>query len=382
LYRKLRATRIFNGYQYLPEDSVLLVDENGVIIDIVPTSEAGSDIEFFEGTLSPGFINCHCHLELSHLKGKVEKNTGLIEFLGKIMLERNASEIDILSAISSAEKEMLQNGIVAVGDICNNINTIPQKTKQQLYYHNFIEVAGFPVEIANARFEKILEVYHQFKKQFPNTSIVPHAPYSVSTALLQKIVEYEENNLICIHNQETIEETILYQKKSGGFADFYSRFNISMDSFAPKGKSSLQDILPQFKINQPLILVHNVFTEQADVEYAQSFYGDLMSNLYFCLCPNANLYISNCLPDVEMLFNNNCNFVIGTDSLASNDQLCIYNEINLLKKYFPFIPMQQLLQWATINGAQALQVDDKFGSFEKGKTPGVLLLGDGVRRIL
>jgi cytosine/adenosine deaminase-related metal-dependent hydrolase len=382
LYRKLTATRIFNGYQYLPEDSVLLVNENGLIIDIVPTTEAGSDIEFFEGTLSPGFINCHCHLELSHLKGKVEKNTGLIEFLGKIMLERNASEIDISSAISSAENEMLQNGIVAVGDICNNINTIPQKTKQQLYYHNFIEVAGFPVEMANTRFEKILEVYHQFKTHFSKTSIVPHAPYSVSTALLQKIVEYEENNLICIHNQETIEETILYQKKSGGFADFYSRFNISMDSFAPKGKSSLQDILPQFKINQSLILVHNVFTEQADVEYAQSFYGDLISNLYFCLCPNANLYISNCLPDIEMLFKNNCNFVIGTDSLASNDQLCIYNEINVLKKHFPFIQMELLLQWATINGARALQVDEMYGSFEKGKTPGVLLLGEGVRRIV
>lgn len=361
---------------------MLLVDENGVIIDIVPTSEAGSDIEFFEGTLSPGFINCHCHLELSHLKGKVDKNIGLIEFLGKIMVERDASEIDISSAIATAENEMIQNGIVAVGDICNNINTIPQKTKQQLYYHNFIEVAGFPVEMANARFEKILEVYHQFKTHFPNTSIVPHAPYSVSTALLQKIVEYEENNLICIHNQETIEETILYQKKSGGFADFYSRFNISMDSFAPEGKTSLQDILPQFKINQPLILVHNVFTEEADVEYAQTFYGDLISNLYFCLCPNANLYISNRLPDVEMLFNNNCNFVIGTDSLASNDQLCIYNEINVLKKHFPFIPMENLLQWATINGAQALQIDNMYGSFEKGKTPGVLLLGEGVRRIL
>ena len=279
LYRKLTATRIFNGYQFLPKDSVLLVDENGVIIDIVPTSEAGSDIEFFEGTLSPGFINCHCHLELSHLKGKIEKNTGLIDFLGKIMVERNATDLEISTAIASAESEMLQNGIVAVGDICNNINTIPQKTKQQLYYHNFIEVAGFPVEMANTRFEKILEVYHQFKTHFSNTSIVPHAPYSVSTALLQKIVEYEENNLICIHNQETIEETDLYQKKSGGFADFYSRFNISMDSFVPKGKSSLQDILPQFKINQPLILVHNVFTEQADVEYAQSFYGDFYASL-------------------------------------------------------------------------------------------------------
>jgi len=382
LYRKLTAARIFNGYQYLPEDSVLLVDENGVIIDIVPSSEAGSDVEFFEGMLSPGFINCHCHLELSHLKEKIEKNTGLIEFLGKIMLERNASEIDISSAISSAENEMLQNGIVAVGDICNNTNTIPQKTKQLLYYHNFIEVAGFPVEIANARFEKILEVYHQFKTNFSTTSIVPHAPYSVSTALLQKIVDYEDNNLICIHNQETIEENILYQNKSGGFADFYRQFNISMDSFEPKGNSSLQDILPHFKINQPLILVHNVFTEQEDVEYAQTFYGDLNSNLYFCLCPNANLYISNRLPDVYMLYNNNCNFVIGTDSLASNDQLCIYNEINVLKKHFPFIPMEKLLQWATINGARALQIDNMYGSFEKGKTPGVLLLGEGVRRIV
>jgi len=108
-----------------------------------------------------------------------------------------------------------------------------------------------------------------------------------------------------------------------------------------------------------------------------------MSNLYFCLCPNANLYISNCLPDVDMLFKNNCNFVIGTDSLASNDQLCIYNEINILKKHFPFIPMENLLQWSTINGARALQVDDIYGSFEKGKTPGVLLLlGEEVRRIL
>lgn len=382
MYRKLTAETIFNGYQFLPKDSVLLIDEIGTIVDILPVKEAGNGVEFFEGMLSPGFINCHCHLELSHLKGKIEKNIGLIDFLGKIMLERNATDVEISTAIASAESEMIQNGIVAVGDICNNSNTIPQKIKQQLYYHNFIEVAGFPKEIANTRFEKILEVFHQFKTHFSKTSIVPHAPYSVSTALLQKIVDYTENNLISIHNQETIEETILYQKKSGGFADFYSRFNISMDSFEPMGNSSLQDILPYFKINQPLILVHNLFTEEADVQYAKTVYGDLISNLYFCLCPNANLYISNCLPNVEMLINNDCNFVIGTDSLASNDQLCIYNEINVLKKHFPFIQMEQLLQWATINGARALQIDDMFGSFEKGKKPGVLLLGEGVRRVL
>ena len=81
-----------------------------------------------------------------------------------------------------------------------------------------------------------------------------------------------------------------------------------------------------------------------------------------------------------MLVRNNVNIVLGTDSLASNDQLSILDEMNTLKNNFPSLTMNQLLQWATLNGARALGIDEKYGSFEKGKTPGVLLIEDGGMR--
>ena len=75
-----------------------------------------------------------------------------------------------------------------------------------------------------------------------------------------------------------------------------------------------------------------------------------------------------------MLLKNECNIVIGTDSLASNHQLNILEELKTISKNFPNIPIETLLQWATINGAKALQMENELGSFEKGKHPGVVLI--------
>ena len=81
------------------------------------------------------------------------------------------------------------------------------------------------------------------------------------------------------------------------------------------------------------------------------------------------------MPPIDLLRKNNCNLVIGTDSYASNWQLNILDEIKTIKKETSStIPLIEILQWATINGAKALRIDDKFGSFEKGKKPGVVLI--------
>jgi len=376
LYRKLTADQIFNGYELLPEGSVLILEKNGTIVDIVNEAEAGDGIELHEGMLSPGFINCHCHLELSHMRGKVPKHTGLIDFLLKIVSERQATSEEIQSAIENAENEMLQNGIVAVGDICNTTNTITQKSKSNLHYHNFIEVAGFPEAIAEKRFNAILDVYNEFSKISKYNSIVPHAPYSVSASLLEKITSFPGNNIMTMHNQETLAENELYEKMEGDFLQFYQQLNIPVDSFSSLGKSSLQHFLSYFNINHPLILVHNVFTKQEDISYAKTIYDLENSPLFFCLCPHANQYITNRLPDVNMFVNNEMNLVFGTDSLASNDQLSIWQEIKLLQQHFPHISLTEMLKWATSNGAKALKIDDTYGSFEKGKRPGVVLIGE------
>lgn len=345
-----------------------------MIVDLVNEKEAGEGIEQFTGILSPGFINCHCHLELSHMRGHIPRHTGLVDFVLKVVNERHVEEAEMLSAIDAAEAEMRKNGIVAVGDICNNTITIPQKVKGRLQYHNFIEASGFPPAVAALRFQRAVELYNAYSASLPVNSIVPHAPYSVSPEMFRMIDAFPGNNLLTIHNQEIAAEDELFEKGNGDLLRLYETMGIDISFFQSSGKNSLQTFLPYFGKGQSLILVHNVCTTEKDMAFIKSQTTNSQLHPVFCLCPNANLYISNRLPDVKMLMQQGVDMVLGTDSLASNDALSILEEIKTLQKNFPGIKLAELLKWATANGAAALQVDKSLGSFEKGKQPGVVLI--------
>lgn len=382
LNRKFSADKIFDGYQFL-QQKVLITGADGVITNIVDEKEAGDDIEELKGILCPGFINAHCHLELSHMKGHIPKHTGLVDFVLKIVTERHFAEHDILEAIEDAEDEMLQNGIVAVGDICNNTLSIFQKNKERLTYHNFIETSGFIPAFAKDRFDKSAEILDEYRameggqrttENRQRSTITPHAPYSVSQQLFSMINDLPNNKLLTIHNQETPAENEFFQKGSGDFLRLYQQMGIDISFFKPTGKTSLQSCLPYFTKEQSLILVHNVTTTAEDLEFIKRTTNNEQPAAFFCLCPNANIYISNILPDVNLLMKYTGNIVLGTDSLASNDRLSILAEIKTLQENFKDIDLATLLKWATSNGAKSLQMQDKLGSFEKGKQPGLLLI--------
>ncbi len=383
MYRKFSADHIFNGYGFLQQE-VLITDSAGVIIDLVAEKDAGGNIEKLEGILCPGFINAHCHLELSHMKGHIPKHTGLVDFVLKVVNERHFSAEEILTGIEKAENEMLQNGIVAVGDICNNTLTIPQKRKGRLRYHNFIEASGFIPSRANTRFEQSRLILEEYQSAITGqrSTLSPHAPYSVSPELFAMINELPGNQLLTIHNQETAAENELFENGTGDLLRMYRQMGIDISFFKPSGKSSLQTWLPNFTKEQTIILVHNVCTSEEDLIFTLLPIADCQLPIFFCLCPNANLYIGNTLPDVNLLMQHTDDIVLGTDSLASNDGLNILAEIKTIKQNFKNIDLAVLLKWATSNGARALQMDDRLGSFEKGKQPGVLLIdGTGLEKV-
>lgn len=378
MYRKFTADYVFNGYQF-GQQQVVVTDLLGTIIDVIAETEAGGDIEKLNGILCPGFINAHCHLELSHMKGLIPKNTGLVDFVLKVVNERHFAEDEILAAIEKAENEMLQNGIVAVGDICNNTLTIPQKSKGLLQYHNFVETSGFIPAFAKERFDKSVSVLEEYKRQRATdnkqrTTINPHAPYSVSPEMFALINDFPGNNLLTIHNQETLAENEFFEKGTGDFLRLYQQMGIDISFFKPSGKTSLQTWFPYFTKNQSILLVHNVSTSETDFECIKPRTKNSELKTCICLCPNANLHISNTLPDVKMLMKYTDNIVLGTDSLASNDQLSVLDEIKTLQNNFEDIDLGVLLKWATSNGSKALQMDDTLGSFGKGKRPGVVLI--------
>jgi len=372
-YLKFKADKLFDGYRFAADNTVLITDEEGVVQDMVAENEAGDDVQTFSGILSPGFINCHCHLELSHLKGLIPEGTGLGKFVLNVVQQRHFPGEEILQAIGKAEDEMIANGIVAVGDICNNTLTVSQKTKGRMYYHNFIEASGFNPQIANSRFEKVKQIYNEFANSPSGVgSIVPHAPYSVADELWDLIINFPGNHLMTIHNQETVGENEWFMNKQGEFAEMYAAMNIDVPFFKPSGKSSLQSYLPKFLNNQSIILVHNVVTSEADILFSQ--FPIVNCQLFWCLCPNANQYITRQLPDIDLLVKHDCEIVLGTDSLASNHQLSILEEMKTIQQHFSHIEMEMMLQWATSKGAKALQMDSLLGSFVKGKRPGVILI--------
>jgi cytosine/adenosine deaminase-related metal-dependent hydrolase len=374
-YYKFRSDQLFDGYRFREKDAVLIMTEDGYFSDILSAPDAGDDIVDYPGIISPGFINCHCHLELSHMKESIPQMTGLVHFVTQVIKNRHIGQEELAAAIETAEDEMINSGIVAVGDICNNTLTIPQKLKGRIRYHNFIEASGFPPDVADMRFQRALDIYNEYAKQdaFTGTSssIVPHAPYSVSEELWKKIIRFPANQLLTIHNQETTAEDELFRFKRGDFLDLYSNLNLDISFFEPSGTSSLQTYLPRFLSRQQVILVHNVHTNQDDLRQLKN--GQVKCRVYFCLCPNANLYITGQLPELEVLMAETGDFVLGTDSLASNQQLSILAEMQTIRHHFPSVPLEKLFGWATLNGAKALQMENILGSFERGKQPGVVL---------
>jgi cytosine/adenosine deaminase-related metal-dependent hydrolase len=385
-YRKFKADYLFTGEGLAAPDSVLITATDGTVQDVVSSGEAGDGIERYPGWISPGFVNCHCHLELSHLRGAIPEGTGLVDFLTAVIRtrDRSAAPEVVQRAIAAGEQEMLDAGIVAVGDVCNTPDTLAQKKKGRLYYHNFIEAIGFNETSAPDRWAHSLAVYDRFGAM---GSIVPHAPYSVSPELFRLIAAFPGNRLLTIHNQESDEENLFMISASGDFGRLYRQLGLDISFFKGFGKRSLEVWPSYFHRRQRVIAVHNLATREEDLAGLPED-GPL---LHFCLCPRANRYISGRLPDIDLLTRRNCPIVIGTDSLASNHGLTILEEIKTLQQAFPGLGIPLLLQWATLNGARALGVEDIFGSFIPGRRPGVLQLqvhdGDSlkeatVRRLL
>jgi len=378
-FKKFKADKLFDGYRFLEEDKVVVTDEEGVIEDIISVSDAGDDVQYFSGILSPGFINCHCHLELSHLKNVIPPHTGLIEFLCSVVTKRDFDPEIIKQEIIKAEKEMYDNGIVAVGDIGNTADTADVKSKSKIRWQNFVEVLSFTDEKAEENFIHYKTVAEKLESALRTsdpvhrTSLVPHSPYSISPKTFQLINEATKNQIISIHNQEHPAEDELYKTGGGDYLKLFKIFGIDKSPFPVTGKSSIRSVLPYFNNGQTIFLIHNTFMPEEDLIWANEYADKTGLKLVYCLCINANLYIENKVPPIDMLMKHNCHIVPGTDSYSSNWQLSIAKEIEAVHKHFPHIPFETILQWATSNGAKALGWGDELGSFEKGKKPGVVL---------
>lgn len=364
--RRVKVKTLVNGYEVIDHAIIVLDDQNKYIAHYSAVDYEGEIDEYSGAYACPGYVNAHCHIELSHLKGKIEERGGLVNFILTLQKHRNASLEEIQEAIENAEAAMIKNGIVAVGDISNSNHSFAQKVKKNLAYHTFLEAFSFLPERAEQAMQQLLNLKTEADALSIATSITPHAPYSVSQKLFGNIAELNEQ-IYSLHHLEAQAEIDFLEHKQGDFLKLYNTFNIDINFFTAN-KSATSYWLNHFNVPK-LILVHNTYMH----DEAYALITQAIDETYFCLCANANMYIENRLPDIPSLMHKTKNICIGTDSLASNHSLDIAAELKTIHKHYKEIPVEFLIQCATIKGAEALSLKD-LGTFKKGSVVNFLEL--------
>jgi cytosine/adenosine deaminase-related metal-dependent hydrolase len=370
--KRFTAQYIITNTGPMLKRAVITALDDGTITGIEETSgdlKEKHSTEFYNGIIVPGFVNCHCHLELSHLKAKISKGTGLGTFIELIKNCRADSEKAIFSSSFTADSHMFNEGIVLCADVCNSSDSFKIKNESRISYINLLEVFGLDPDRANNRINEILNVAETASDMGLPFSIVPHSAYSMSLTLFHLLLKESSKNVVTsIHFMETSGEVTFLKDHTGPLMLSYQKSGL-VPFKLETAKNHTDVIMNEVTKSGNLILVHNTFADRKTIRSIKE-----RGNLFWCLCPNSNLYIENKMPPVNLLIEENCEIVVGTDSLASNVNLSILDELKTLQSALPEIPLVDLVAWATINGAKALGEEKRFGKIETGKKPGLLLI--------
>lgn len=350
---------------------------------ILGVGECAPGEEVTPGALTPGFVNGHCHIELSHLHGKFRKGTGMAGFIDQINELRDWAGRDEKVRLTKLWMDkMWAAGVSAMADISNDDSSFEVKKSHDMYTRTFLEVFGSEPHMCEGVMADVTALNATADQAGIDAAPTPHSCYTMSPDLLSASAAAGlAKGFLSYHSQESQEEEDLLRTGSG--AMYENRKRSGMSTPPVTGESSLKYFIQRLAAatpapyNQHILLVHNVCLSQEDIEAAK----EVMNNVYWAVCPLSNIFIHNALPPIPLMRANGLDIMLGTDSLSSNDDLDMVKEMVCLHKNFPEVPMSEILTWATLNGARFLKKDGIMGSLEAGKKPGIVRInnidGDG-----
>ncbi|MBQ2917918.1 MAG: amidohydrolase family protein [Bacteroidales bacterium] len=359
---------IRNGYVEYDET-------DGTIISVGSCAE-GETVE--PGALVPGFVNAHCHVELSHLHKKFRKGTGMAGFIDQINELRDwAGREAKAQLVQEWMDKMWADGVSAMADISNDDSSFDVKGSHKMYTRTFLEVFGSEPHMCEGVMAEVTELGRVADKAGIDAAPTPHSCYTMSPQLLSASAAAGlAKGYLSYHSQESQEEEDLLRSGSG--AMYENRKRSGMSTPPVTGESSLKYFLDRLADAKPapydehILLVHNVCLAQDDIDAAKK----VMNNVYWAVCPLSNIFIHNALPPIPLMRRNGLAITLGTDSLSSNDDLDMVKEMYCLHANFPEVPMSEILTWASMNGAAFLSKEDTLGSLSAGKKPGVVRISD------
>ena len=362
------ATLLRNAYVEYSDD--------GTITSVGLCDDISSEENFIEGMVVPGFVNSHCHVELSYRLGLFRRGTGMAGFIDQInSLRDTGTREERMAAIRARMKDMWNSGVSAMADISNCSESFAAKASSPMYVRTFLEVFGTRKEDCPSIISDVLKLKEEAEGLGLDAAPTPHACYTMSPELITaSSAEGLRSGFLSYHSEESPEEEEMLISGSGPM--YENRVRCGLETPPVTGKSSLLYFLDRLREVHPapfgehILLVHEVCLDQEGIDAVK----EMMDHPFIALCPKSNIFIHNALPPVELMRRSGIRLTIGTDSLSSNDDLDMVSEMFCLQENFPQVPLGEIVEWATLGGAEFLGKEDVLGTIEPGKRPGLVAI--------
>ncbi len=346
---------VYRAGWVLPVDRPPLRDacvaaDDGRVAWVGPAAEApaGEARDLGPGVLMPGLVNAHCHLELSHLAGRLAAAAGFVDWVERLVTTRGEDPMDTVRARTAAAIEELERtGTVAVGDVSNALAHLDLLKDSSLRARVFFELIGWDPAVA----DRVLDAAHARlgSLNLPDTitvALAAHAPHSVSPALLTALVE--AGGVSAMHLAESPHERRFLHGRDPEWSAFLARRGLGHVAFVPPHLSPVQFVDRLGVLHSGLLAAHGVQVDEADCALLAARGATVV------LCPRSNRALDVGLAPVPELRAAGVRLAIGTDSLASVPSLDLWEDVLALHRAFPSLEPEWLVRTATRGGAEAL----------------------------
>lgn len=349
--------------------------DNGVITSISSGSRlpAHGARDLGNVVLLPGLVNAHTHLELSWLRGRVPPANSFTDWVKTLFAQRRPDQVmtpELIAPIHDAIDEASRTGTIAVGDISNSLAAVEPMEQAGLKGVVFHELLGF-----KERDGALIEATRGKRTAAANrgipVSLAPHAPYSTSVELFKAIrdaVNTSDCQVTSVHLGESPEELELLSTGGGAWRGMLEAIGAWRDDWEIPACGPVQFLERHGVIDAKTLVVHGVQFDDVALERLKALDATLVT------CPRSNRWVGVGYPPIDRFYQSGVRVAVGTDSLASVDDLNLFSELKTMRWLAPSVPARQILESATLAGARALGLDRELGSLTPGKTGRVLAI--------
>ena len=321
-----------------------------------------AEVVAVDGVIMPGLVNAHTHLELSWMRGQVPPAPSMPQWVERLMALRRTVGHEPAEPIAEAIREARAAGTTLVGDITNTLAAHGPLADSPLSAAVFRELLGFNVEDPRAPVGSALQQLGELPQHARlRSSIVPHAPYSVAPSLLRTIADTSRDARISMHLGESAEEIEFLRTGQGAWRELLQRLGVWTDAWEPPRSGPIDYIASCGLLNDRLLAVHCVQLTDDELHSLAS------AGATVATCPRSNRWVGAGLPPLERFYASGVRVAVGTDSLASVEDLNVFAELKMMRELAPSVSASRILESATRSGADALGFGDELGTIEPGK---------------